>query len=123
MTMAADGPTVVDRANAPHYRWGADCDGWRLLDEPDLSVIEEQVPPGATEQRHHHAAARQFFYVLDGVATLEVDGKVLRIVAGQGVQVAPGQRHRLSNDEDDMLRFLLWSAPSTRGDRVDETAP
>ena len=118
--MAAEAPAVFDRSNAPHYRWGTHCDGWRFLDEPDLSVIEEQVPPGSAEQRHHHATARQFFYVLEGVATLEVDGVVLRIAAGQGAQVASGQRHRLSNDEAKPLRFLLCSAPNTRGDRFDE---
>ncbi|HRY00745.1 MAG: cupin domain-containing protein [Rhodanobacteraceae bacterium] len=122
MTSSVDAPLVLDSSNAPHYRWGADCDGWRLLDEPGLSVIEEQVPPGAAEQRHHHATSRQFFYVLDGVATLEIDGTVLRIAVGQGAQVAPGQRHRLSNDEAKPLRFLLCSAPNTRGDRFDEAA-
>ena len=120
--MAAVAPVVLDNSSAPHYRWGTGCDGWRLLDEPDLSVIEEQVPPGAAEVRHHHATARQFFYVLEGVATLEIDGVVLRLGVGQGAQVVPGQRHRLSNDETWTLRFLLCSAPSTRGDRFDETA-
>ena len=111
---------VVDRDNAPHYRWGKVCDGWRLLDEPQLSVIEEVVPPGSSEVRHHHATARQFFYMLDGVATLEIDGTALRIGAGQGAQVAPGQCHRLSNDEANTLRFLLCSAPNACGDRFDE---
>lgn len=120
--MPFDSPTVCDRSNAPHHRWGADGNGWWLLDEADLSVIEEQVPPGASEQRHHHATARQFFYVLEGVATLEIDGNVSRIAAGQGAQVAPGQRQRLSNEEDNLLRFLLCAAPNTRGDRVEESA-
>jgi len=88
VTSSVDAPLVLDSSNAPHYRWGADCDGWRLLDEPGLSVIEEQVPPGAAEQRHHHATSRQFFYVLDGVATLSdrLDQIAAVIAEGQSIQ-------------------------------------
>jgi hypothetical protein len=50
----------VSNASAPHYTWARICDGWRLVDTPGLSVIEERVPPGAGEVRHYHNQARQF---------------------------------------------------------------
>src|SRR5690606_1322514 len=56
----------VDATNAEHYGWGEVSDGWRLLDRPGLSVIEERVPAGAGEEWHVHDAATQFFYVLEG---------------------------------------------------------
>jgi hypothetical protein len=40
--------------DAEHYVWGSVCDGWRLLNEADLSVIQERVPPGQGEVRHFH---------------------------------------------------------------------
>jgi len=111
---------VTDRDSARHYRWGDGCDGWRLHDDAALSVIEERVPPGASERRHRHLAAQQFFFVLSGQATLEIEGVIHRIAAGQGMAVAAGQRHRLFNEGDVDLRFVLCSAPSTRGDRIDD---
>jgi oxalate decarboxylase/phosphoglucose isomerase-like protein (cupin superfamily) len=36
-----------------------------------LSVIEEQMPSGASEVRHYHRNAQQFFFILSGQATLE----------------------------------------------------
>jgi hypothetical protein len=48
----------VSRENAEHYRWGNDCDAWYLVKDPQLSVIEEFMPPGAAEIRHHHERAR-----------------------------------------------------------------
>ena len=35
-----------------------------MLNRPELSVIQERVPPGDRERRHLHSKARQFFYVL-----------------------------------------------------------
>jgi quercetin dioxygenase-like cupin family protein len=111
--------TVVSRASAPHYVWGEGCDGWRLLDRPDLAVIEERIPPGGGEVRHRHAVARQMFVVLAGSLAMEQDGRTMRLAPGDAAEVPPGTPHRVWNDADDDARFLVISAPTTRGDRVD----
>ena len=111
----------VSIADAPHYRWGGACDGWHLLAGDDLSVIEERMPPAAFELRHRHARARQFFYVLEGVATLEAAGVEHRLEAGQGLHVAPGVAHQMRNEGAADLRFVVVSAPKSHGDR--EPAP
>jgi mannose-6-phosphate isomerase-like protein (cupin superfamily) len=110
--------SVTDRRSAEHYRWGDGCDGWRLLDDPALSVIEERVPPGAAEVAHRHARARQFFYVLAGLATLEFGDQALEFGPGQGVEVPPEVAHRFVNRSTQEVVFLVVSAPSTRGDRL-----
>ncbi len=109
--------TPSNTANARHYVWGNGCDGWHLLDRDDLSVIEERVPPGAAEARHLHAQARQFFYVLVGEATLEVEGQVHQLRAGEGLHVPPGAAHQLRNEGNMEIRFLVISAPRSHGDR------
>ncbi len=111
----ADRP--VDRDIARHYAWGNGCDGWHLLDQPDLSVIEECVPARAGETAHRHARARQFFYVLSGQAMIEIEGTALSLGPGQGVGVAPGSAHRLANPGESELRLLVISAPHSHGDR------
>ena len=110
-------PRAIGRERAPHYRWGAVGEGWRLLDAADLSVIEECLPPGGSEQRHRHQRARQCFYVLSGEAIIEVEGERIRLVAGQSLHVAPGAAHCFRNEGTGPVRFLVISAPSTRGDR------
>jgi quercetin dioxygenase-like cupin family protein len=52
--------------NSEHYTWGEMCDGWHLVKDDRLSVIEEEMPPQAAEHRHFHRQSQQFFYVLDG---------------------------------------------------------
>jgi mannose-6-phosphate isomerase-like protein (cupin superfamily) len=111
---------AISRANAEHYAWGQQCQGWHLVRDSALSVIEETMPPGAAEQVHRHHVAQQFFYVLSGEAVMEFeDGKVV-IGEGTGLQVAAGVPHRIRNASRSEVRFLVISQPSTKnGDRED----
>lgn len=116
-----DTPTApVTAAPANHYGWGKACDGWVLAPGPDLLVIEEEMPPGASEIRHHHGRARQFFYVLAGDLTMEMDGTLHKLRPASGIEIAPGLRHRAANEGSAPVRFLVISSPTTRGDRIDE---
>jgi mannose-6-phosphate isomerase-like protein (cupin superfamily) len=110
------GPT--SKLNAEHYVWGSGCDGWHLLKEPGLSVIQELVPPGKGEVRHFHTKARQFFYVLTGRATLELEGEAVAFGPGEGVQVPPGVPHRFFNNGTEAVEFIVVSSPTTQGDRT-----
>ena len=112
-------PRSAADGSAPHYRWGEGCDGWRLLDQPGLSVIEEQVPAGCGEIVHRHAHARQCFYLLSGAACIEVEGESIPLRAGQALEVPPGSAHRFHNPGSVPVRFLVISSPNTRGDRQD----
>ena len=109
---------AVNTQNAEHYKWGEDADGWHLLKSDDLSVIEENVPPGVSEHRHYHERAQQFFYVLEGTAHMEIDGEVSEVVAGSGIHVPSGVPHQLMNKTEQKLRFLVISQPKSHGDRV-----
>jgi uncharacterized cupin superfamily protein len=108
---------AVSTTTAEHYLWGEICDGWHLLRSADLSVIEERMPPGTAEQRHRHERARQFFYVLAGELTMELDGVVHALAGGMGLQIAPGQAHQAMNRSSADVRFLVVSQPPSHGDR------
>jgi quercetin dioxygenase-like cupin family protein len=108
----------ASRSTADHYRWGESCDGWHLVRTTALSVIEERMPPGTREARHHHAAARQFFYVLAGVLTMEVDGTRHHLVPRTGIEIAPGAAHQAINEGDTDAEFLVVSTPPSHGDRI-----
>lgn len=113
-------PAVVNRDNAEHYRWGVDCDGWHLVKDKQLSVIEEVMPPGAAEIRHYHERSQQFFYILTGEVLMEINGENVLIPAGSGARILPGTRHQIRNPSSSPVRFLVVSQPPTRGDRLDE---
>ena len=108
----------ISRISAEHYLWGANCDGWHLVKNEMLSVIEEQMPPGTSEVRHYHRKAQQFFFILAGSAEMELDGDKLVLGAGEGLHIAPEMVHRISNAAGEPLRFLVISQPPSHGDRV-----
>ncbi len=112
-------PEAISRENAEHYRWGVDCDGWHLVKDKQLSVIEEFMPPGSAEIRHYHERAQQFFYILTGEVLMEIDGENVLIPAGCGVRIMPGARHQIRNPSSSPVRFLVISQPSSHDDRIE----
>jgi len=111
-------PVPTSRKNAPHYVWGDNCDGWHLLQDAKLSVIEERMPPGASEVRHLHRNAQQFFFILSGQATMEASGERIVLLAGQGLAIPPGTPHQFRNHSEEPVTFLVISQPRSHGDRV-----
>ena len=109
---------VISRKNGKHYVWGDNCDGWHLVASKNLSVIQERVPKGAAETCHFHNKAEQFFYVISGIATLEVAGVFHSIQPSEGFHVPAGVAHNLSNEYEADLEFLVISTPPGHGDRV-----
>lgn len=112
--------TSVSTANAVHYLWGDGCEGWYLVRTDELNIIEEKMPTGTSETRHLHLRARQFFYVLEGELTLEVEREEFVLRVGEGVEVAPGKAHQAMNRSAKSTRFLVTSQPPSHGDRVEQ---
>jgi mannose-6-phosphate isomerase-like protein (cupin superfamily) len=108
----------ISKSNAEHYIWGGHCDGWHLVKNPQLSVIQERMPPGTAEVRHFHHHAQQFFYMLAGEAVMEVNGNSMVLTAGEGIWIPAGTTHQMTNDSADDVHFLVISQPPSHGDRV-----
>lgn len=112
-------PRTLDRQSSEHYIWGAQCEGWRFLDRPDVTVTLERMSPRTAEVTHLHRRARQVFFVLKG--RLHVDGLSgpFDVPAESALEVPPGQIHTVRNTASADAIFLVVSVPSTRMDRVD----
>ncbi|MGD0507233.1 MAG: cupin domain-containing protein [Terriglobales bacterium] len=108
---------AIRKATAEHYVWGKGCDGWHLVRNSQLSVIQERMPAGAAEVRHFHHHAQQFFYILAGEAVMEVDGRAMVLTAGEGIWIPAGTSHQMRNDSGDEVHFLVVSRPPSHGDR------
>lgn len=79
------------------------------------------MPPGTAEVRHFHQKANQFFYVLRGTLTIEVDGKESALSPGQAISVSAGEPHQVRNNATVDAEFLVVSNPPSHGDRVSVT--
>jgi len=109
---------LVSTKNAEHYVWGEICDGWHLLRRDDMSIIQERVPASGAEVMHYHNVARQFFYILEGTATIVFEDREVILGVGEGIEIEPQVKHQFKNYSKGDVHFLVISVPSTRGDRI-----
>lgn len=105
--------------NAEHYTWGQNCDGWHLHRSDDLSVIQEQMPPGTSEVLHYHNKAQQVFYILSGTATFQLNDEAIVVKTNESIHIPEKTLHCISNHDMVPLSFMVISQPKAHGDRVE----
>ena len=75
------------------------------------------MPAGTKETSHDHQQAQQFFFILKGNATFEIDKEKIIVIAQERIHINAGSIHQINNETDEELEFLLSSQPSTINDR------
>ena len=80
-----------------------------------LNIVE--LPPGDTIPEHDETerAHEEVFLVLDGNATLVVDGVDHELRRGSFASLAPPPRRTVRNDGAELARVLIVSAPTSSG--------
>ena len=92
-----DGSTIrsiLDRANAP---------------VANQSLAEATLPAGAATDRHYHKSSEEFYFLLEGRGTMEIDGETREVAPGDAILIPPGAWHQIRAIEP--LRFLCCCAP------------
>lgn len=96
----ADGSTIrslLDHTNAPVEK---------------QSLAEASLPPGGATQRHYHRISEEFYYILEGRGTMEINGEAHGVGPGDAILIPAGAWHQIRSEEDgDSLRFLCCCAP------------
>jgi mannose-6-phosphate isomerase-like protein (cupin superfamily) len=70
---------LISAESSEHYVWGNNCDSWKLVQEENISIKFEKMPPLSSEKVHFHSRSQQTFYVLKGTVTFEVDKKKYKV--------------------------------------------
>ena len=95
----ADGSTIrsiLDTTNAP---------------VKGQSLAEAAVPAGGATQRHYHKASEEFYFMLSGKATMEIDGEEREVGPGDAILIPAGAWHQIRATAGEGLRFLCCCAP------------
>lgn len=80
----------------------------------NLSLAEATLAPGQATERHRHEAAEEVYFVLEGIAEMELDGETGVLHPGDAVPIPAGCRHRIANPGPGTLRFLCACSPPYR---------
>ena len=82
----------------------------RLEGEPLHLHISEVGPGGRSHPPHRHGGF-EAFYILDGVATLEIDDERLTLRAGETAVFDPNRLHGLLNEGEVPIRYIVVLRP------------
>ena len=92
-----DGSTIrsiLDRTNAPVQ---------------NQSLAEAFVPVGQPTERHYHKLSEEFYFILEGQGTMEIDGETCNVSPGDAILIPPNAWHQITAAQP--LRFLCCCAP------------
>ena len=70
-----------------------------------------RMPPRSANTLHRHPRKEEFYFVLEGVGRMRVDGTPLTVPRYGGVLVRPGSLRQVFNDTDDETLWLIVGAP------------
>ncbi|MFB6361696.1 MAG: cupin domain-containing protein [Halobacteriales archaeon] len=78
----------------------------------ELGVTVADCPPGWTGKAHDHADGghEEVYVLVEGQATLEVEGEPVSMTPGEAVRVDPAAERQLHNGDDEST-LLIAGAP------------
>ncbi len=92
--------------NSPKYDerpWGT----FTVLDEgATFKVKRIEVYSGKRLSYQKHAQRAEHWYVVEGVATVTLDGRDLTLQAGEAVDIPQGTAHRIENTGTEKMVFI-----------------
>ncbi|MGD9627711.1 MAG: phosphomannose isomerase type II C-terminal cupin domain [Pyrinomonadaceae bacterium] len=100
-TEPAFNDTAHDREDRP---WGS----FTILDErPEFKVKRIEVFPGKRLSYQRHGKRSEHWYIVRGTAKVTLNGSEFLVTAGNAVDIAIGDAHRVENPhESDVLIFI-----------------
>jgi mannose-1-phosphate guanylyltransferase/mannose-6-phosphate isomerase len=102
--------TELQKLNAPETQqsqvsqrpWGS----WTMLYRGrGYQVKEIQVSAGGSLSLQKHTQRSEHWIVIEGTASVEIDGRASIISKGQSIFIPVGSLHRLANNTDELLRI------------------
>src|SRR6266851_3001793 len=70
-----------------------------------------RLPPNSANTLHKHVRAEEFYFVVEGVGRIRVDGETLTVPKHGGVLVGPRQLRQVFNDTETDVLWLIVGAP------------
>lgn len=73
------------------------------------SLAEATIPVGQPTQRHYHKLSEEFYFILEGHGTMEIDGQSRPVTPGDAILIPAGTWHQITATAP--LRLLCCCAP------------
>ena len=76
------------------------------------SLAEARLPVAGATQEHYHPRTEEIYYITHGTGKMRIEGDTREVRAGDAIAIPPGQKHKLWNTGNEVLRLLCCCAPA-----------
>ncbi len=76
------------------------------------SLAQIVIPPGKTSLKHYHPTAEESYYILSGLARMDMDGTSTTLHPGDSIAILPNRIHQIANAGPDDLVLLAICVPA-----------
>jgi len=73
------------------------------------SLADARLPAGGVTKPHYHELSEEFYFILEGDATMEVAGETREVAVGDGILIPAGAWHQIRTANG--VAFLCCCAP------------
>ncbi len=80
------------------------------------TLAEARLPSGRSTTPHRHIKTEEIYYILEGRASMRVGNEVRAVGPGDAVAIPAGESHQITNNGQQVLRFLCCCSPGYEHD-------
>ena len=80
------------------------------------SLAEARLPAGGNTQEHYHVRTEEIYYITHGTGRMRIERETREVKAGDAIAIPPGQKHKLWNTGNEILRLLCCCGPAYEHD-------
>ncbi|MEO5802249.1 MAG: cupin domain-containing protein [Verrucomicrobiota bacterium] len=76
------------------------------------SLAEAQIPVGGNTLEHFHPRAEEIYFITAGSGKMRIENETRDVKVGDAIAIPPGQKHKIWNTGQDVLKLLCCCAPA-----------
>jgi mannose-6-phosphate isomerase-like protein (cupin superfamily) len=76
------------------------------------SLAEARIPVGGATLEHYHSKCEEIYFITHGSGRMRIENETRDVKVGDAIAIPPGQKHKIWNTGNDVLKLLCCCAPA-----------
>ena len=76
------------------------------------SLAEARIPVGGSTLEHFHPKTEEIYFITAGCGKMKIENEFREVKVGDAIAIPPGQKHKIWNTGDEILKLLCCCAPA-----------
>ena len=76
------------------------------------SLAEARIPVGGSTLEHYHPITEEIYLITSGSGKMRIENETREVNVGDAIAIPPGQKHKIWNSGQVILKLLCCCAPA-----------